>query len=223
MSKKESRSRGISRQSKQAQFLDQNVEKKNVSSGRFVVVGFVVVLMLVAGAVFFLTRPSNSLVQASPRIISDAAEAPSAQETVKTEAGAELVRAATFGHDPYTLATAQDGVVRIPLSTFVDEEAHHYTFMHEGQPIEFFVLESQDGVVRAAFNACDVCYLSKKGYTRHGNEVICNNCGRRFPADQINEVQGGCNPAPLNRNIQNDSLLIQASDIVEGLRYFSQG
>ena len=92
--------------------------------------------------------------------------------------------------------------------------------MDEGEPVEFFVLQSSDGVVRAAFNACDVCFLSKKGYTRQGNEVICNNCGRRFPAELINEVQGGCNPAPLSRTVDGDTLLILAEDIVEGSRYF---
>ena len=97
-----------------------------------------------------------------------------------------LVSAATQGHDPYPLVVAEDGVVRLPLSTFDDYEAHYYTYMHEGQPIEFFVLKSKDGVVRAAFNACDVCFAAKKGYTQDGDEMICNNCGRRFPADQIN-------------------------------------
>ncbi len=84
--------------------------------------------------------------------------------------------------------------MRFPLSTFDDYKAHHYTYMHEGHPIEFFVLKSKDGVVRAAFNACDVCFAAKKGYTQDGDEMICNNCGRRFPADQINVRPGRLQP-----------------------------
>ena len=131
-----------------------------------------------------------------------------------------LVSAATQGHDPYPLAVAEDGALQFPLSTFDDYAAHHYTYMHEGRPIEFFVLKSKDGVVRAAFNACDVCYLSKKGYTQEGDVMICNNCGRRFPADQINVVHGGCNPSPLDRSVEGDSLIIKVEDVVRGQEYF---
>jgi uncharacterized membrane protein len=50
--------------------------------------------------------------------------------------------------------------------------------------------------------------------------MVCNNCGRRFPADQINVVHGGCNPSPLERAVEGDSLVIQVDDIVAGLGYF---
>jgi uncharacterized membrane protein len=131
-----------------------------------------------------------------------------------------LVKAATIGHDPYPLVEAEDGMVQLSLSTFDDYKAHYFTYMHEGRPIEFFVLKSKDGVVRAAFNACDVCFGSKKGYTQDGDYMVCNNCGRRFPADQINVVQGGCNPSPLQRAVEGDSLVIQVDDIIAGLGYF---
>jgi uncharacterized membrane protein len=75
-------------------------------------------------------------------------------------------------------------------------------------------------VVRAAFNACDVCYAAKRGYTQDGDVMVCMNCGRRFPADQINVLQGGCNPAPLERAIDAGDLVLRVDDIVRGSRYF---
>ncbi len=111
-------------------------------------------------------------------------------------------------------------VMTFPLSTFDDYKAHYYTYANEGRLIKFFVLKSTDGVVRAAFDACDICYEAKKGYSQDGNAMICNECGRSFPADKINEVSGGCNPVPLRRTVDGDSLVIEASDIVAGWRYF---
>lgn len=129
--------------------------------------------------------------------------------------------AATEGHEPYPLVAADDlGEIRFSLDTFDDYLAHHYTYMHDDQPIEFFVLKSADGVVRAAFNACDVCYRSLKGYSQNGQLMVCNNCGSQFPSDQINVVRGGCNPSPLERRIEGDNLLIAASDIASGAGYF---
>ena len=51
--------------------------------------------------------------------------------------------------------------------------------------------------------------------------MICRNCGRRFDSIRINEVKGGCNPAPLKRRIEGNRLIIEKADILEGLRYFN--
>ena len=75
-------------------------------------------------------------------------------------------------------------------------------------------------MVRAAFDACDVCYAAKKGYRQEGNFMVCNNCGQKFISTRINEVRGGCNPAPLERKIVGDKLVIATADILTGARYF---
>ncbi len=117
-------------------------------------------------------------------------------------------------------ADVQDGIARLPLSAFDDGAAHFYAYQTESTPIQFFVLKSSDGVVRAAFNACDVCYRERKGYQQEGDEMICNNCGQRFSSVLINEVKGGCNPAPLNRTVEGDELIIRVDDILAGVGYF---
>ena len=116
--------------------------------------------------------------------------------------------------------TAQDGIIQLPVADFPDNKAHFYTYQDAGKVIPFFVLRSSDGVIRAAFNACDVCYAAKKGYHQEGDEMVCNNCGTRFPSTKINEVKGGCNPGPLAREIQGDSVVIQVSDVQAGAVYF---
>lgn len=129
--------------------------------------------------------------------------------------------AATQGHLPYPLVEADElGWVRLPVSTFDDYAAHYYTYMLNDQPIEFFVLKSADGIVRSAFNACDVCYRSLKGYSQTGQIMVCNNCGSQFPADQINVVRGGCNPSPLERSVVGDDLEIHMDGIILGAIYF---
>ncbi len=120
----------------------------------------------------------------------------------------------------YTSVEAVDGVVRLPLTTFDDGLAHFYSFVDDGKSIDFFVLKSSDGVIRAAFDACDVCWPARRGYRQQGDRMICNNCGLQFPSLQINEVRGGCNPAPLERAIDGADLVIRASDILAGAGYF---
>ena len=121
----------------------------------------------------------------------------------------------------FTPVAAEAGVVKIPVGQINDSMAHYYTYKaSNGKPINFFVMKSSDGVMRAAFDACDVCYREKKGYRQEGDVMVCNNCGQRFPSTKINEIKGGCNPAPLGRTVQGDTLVINASDIEQGGWYF---
>ncbi len=213
MSTSKSSDRTTSRTAKRARFTGQK-EKADGASPLVLIAGLVIVVAIIGGVAFALTRPSPTAAEPVTN--------PSLTELSSYRTGSQglLVSAATQGHDPYPLVVAENGAVRLPISTFDDYKAHHYTYMHEGRPIEFFVLKSKDGIVRAAFNACDVCFGSKKGYTQDGDYMVCNNCGRRFPADQINVVQGGCNPSPLTRVVDGDTLVIQVEDIIAGLVYF---
>ncbi len=133
-----------------------------------------------------------------------------------------------FGNTSDTVAADRQGgtlddatVVTLPVSRFEDGTARHFQYRHGNDTIRFFVLRSADGVIRAAFDACDVCWPAGKGYYQEGDNMVCRNCGRRFSSNRINEVKGGCNPAPLNRSIVGENLIIQVSDIVEGKAYFN--
>jgi uncharacterized membrane protein len=85
--------------------------------------------------------------------------------------------------------------------------------------IEYFVVKAIDGSVKTAFNACDVCYKSKKGYRQEGNDMVCNNCGNFYPISVLgtkNLKGGGCWPGYLPSSIEGDYLVIQKSDLEEG-------
>ena len=111
-----------------------------------------------------------------------------------------------------------------PVKTFQNGDARFYSYpAGNGVTIKYFVLKSSDGVIRAAFDACDVCFAEGKGYTQKGDFMVCNNCGRRFSSVRINEVQGGCNPAPLTREIKGDKVVLKVKDILEGKQYFTFG
>jgi uncharacterized membrane protein len=120
-------------------------------------------------------------------------------------------------------ATGENGQITYAVSLFDDGQARHFDFVDAGSKttIKYFILKSADGIIRAAFDACDVCWPEGKGYVQDGTVMICRNCGRRFESVNVNEVQGGCNPAPLKRTIQGDQLVIQTEDLKKGHTYFN--
>jgi uncharacterized membrane protein len=111
--------------------------------------------------------------------------------------------------------------VTFPASLFDDGKARHFQHVAGSFTIKYFILKSSDGVIRAAFDACDVCWPAGKGYYQDGDVMVCRNCGRRFASVLVNEVKGGCNPAPLIRNVENGKVVIQVKDILEGKQYFN--
>jgi uncharacterized membrane protein len=120
-----------------------------------------------------------------------------------------------------TTANADVEAVSFPAALFADGRARHFQHTIGNQTIRFFILKSSDGVIRAAFDACDVCWPANKGYYQDGDVMVCRNCGRRFASVLVNEVKGGCNPAPLQRRVQDDQVVIQVKDITEGRPYFN--
>jgi len=116
--------------------------------------------------------------------------------------------------------TPENGEIRIPLERINDGKAHHFKVRAaDGLDVVFFTLKSRDGVIRAAIDACDVCYRSGKGYVQSGDYMVCLNCGQRFASHLINVRKGGCNPAPLARRMEGGHLVIAMSDINENSWY----
>ncbi len=116
---------------------------------------------------------------------------------------------------------AQNGQVSLDASE-ISDAAKFYSFNSDNADIKFFVLKSSDGKIRAAFDACQVCYSRKLGYEQDGDQMICKNCGNIFPAIKISEEKGGCNPVPISNDlkIENDKITLNVADIETGLVLF---
>lgn len=135
-------------------------------------------------------------------------------------AGAAFLLLGQGSSGGYASVKSDRGEVRIDLSAVDDGQAHFYKYATNQGDISFFVVKSVDGVIRAAFDTCDVCYREKKGYRQEGNFMVCNNCEQKFRTDLVNEVKGGCNPAPLQRHIDGKQLVINDQEILRGAWYF---
>jgi uncharacterized membrane protein len=125
------------------------------------------------------------------------------------------------GAEAATATTAApSGDVTIPVSQVNDGQAHFYSYDTGGTTVRYFILADNKGKVRAALDACEVCFQFKKGYHQEGDVMKCNNCGRVFPSDQINVITGGCNPIPLEKSISGGKLTITTDSLAQGVQYF---
>ncbi len=116
--------------------------------------------------------------------------------------------------------TSEGGAVRIPLAAIEDGTAHFFAYTAGGKTITFFLMKSADGIIRTAFDACTACNHAKLGYRQEGDHVVCNNCGMGFKPADIGKVTGGCNPIPIGKTVDGQTIVLKAKDLEEGAQYF---
>ncbi len=89
----------------------------------------------------------------------------------------------------------------------------------DGTQMEVIAVKDSEGNIRTAFNTCQICYGSGRGYyVQSGNYLVCQNCGNRFSMDQVEIESGGCNPWPIfdeNKTVTADGISISYDFLVE--------
>ena len=118
--------------------------------------------------------------------------------------------------------TAENGLVTLDISKFSNGEARHYVYREGGALIRFFIVKDAQGVVRAALDACDVCWRENKGYKLQNGAMLCVNCGQQFALSRIGEVRGGCNPHPIAFTSEGGSFTITTGELSAGAKYFPE-
>lgn len=107
-----------------------------------------------------------------------------------------------FNGDKGENVVLKNNEILFDADIFSDGKAKFYnTAMPDGKIIYFFVVKDKNGAYHAAANACVVCFKTYKGFRQEGNEIVCNNCGNRYPIEKIATEKGGCNPGPINPNL----------------------
>jgi uncharacterized membrane protein len=113
----------------------------------------------------------------------------------------------------------------IPVSE-ITENATFYPVDIGGTRIEVLAVKAPDGTIRTAFNTCQVCYASGRGYYKQqGTVLVCQNCGNRFRMSQVEVRSGGCNPVPIsaaNKTVTDTAITISQDLLKEARIIFSR-
>lgn len=125
------------------------------------------------------------------------------------------------GFGKYEKVKAINGAVVLPAAKVGDGKAHFYKYSEGGKETGFFVVKGEDGSIRTAFDACDVCFKEKKGYDQQGEYMVCKNCNKKFAISQIGpHATGGCNPSYLPHRQAGGNIVISVEDLKSGARFF---
>ncbi len=106
----------------------------------------------------------------------------------------------------------------------ISETASFYPVEVDGTLMEVVAVQAPDGSLRTAFNTCQICYGSGRGYyVQDGNVLVCQNCGNRFPMSRVEVEAGGCNPWPIfdeDKTVTDESITISYDFLKESYKIF---
>lgn len=119
---------------------------------------------------------------------------------------------------------SEEGDLIIPIEG-VSEEANFYPLEVDGTQLEILAVKASDGTIRTAFNTCQICYSSGRGYyVQEGNALVCQNCGNRFQTSDVEIARGGCNPVPIfdeDKVVDENNITISSDFLAEASGIFA--
>jgi len=125
------------------------------------------------------------------------------------------------GPDKSKVVKPVNGAVIIPMEKVSDGAVHFYRFNEGKKEIVFFVVRGSDGVFHTAIDACEVCFMERKGYAQKGEYLVCKACDAKYAINMIGQVNGiGCKPFNLYHTEDATNIIIKEADIRSGARLF---
>jgi uncharacterized membrane protein len=129
-------------------------------------------------------------------------------------------------------ATQSDGAAEIKAGDTltievadISDTARFYPIEIDGTAMEILAVKAPDGTVRTAFNTCEVCYDSGRGYYKQdGDALVCQNCGNRFKTSQVEVQSRGCNPWPIfaeDKTVTDETNTISYDFLSESTKVFA--
>lgn len=168
----------------------------------------VLISMLTGAMAILISGCSNNSTSQSTKTTSTSADTQAASSENTT---AKDIATTADGSAENVTSIKKNGYLAIPIAD-LSQTASFCKADLDGTEVELVALKDSKGNLRTAFNACQVCYSSGKGYyVQDGNYLVCQNCGNSFTIDQVGIASGGCNPWPIldsDRTVTDDEIQI---------------
>lgn len=97
----------------------------------------------------------------------------------------------------------ENEVVVVPVQELDKNSMHFFhVLLPSGITVYLILVRDNQGIFRAAANACQLCFPAGDGFHLEGDLVICNVCGNPYPLEKIGTEKGDCNPVPISPNLE---------------------
>jgi uncharacterized membrane protein len=82
-----------------------------------------------------------------------------------------------------------------------------------GDEIRFLLARDAGGRIKAAFDACQRCYMYRKGYVSSHGDLVCRFCGNRCDLETMESGLASCIPKKLPFQMTGQTVKIKPVDL----------
>ncbi len=82
-----------------------------------------------------------------------------------------------------------------------------------GDQIRFLLARDATGRTKAAFDACERCYMYHKGYAGSRGAIFCRFCGNRYKLEAMESGLASCVPVKLPFQMNGRTVNIKPADL----------
>jgi len=113
----------------------------------------------------------------------------------------------------FTQVTANPEI-RVGIKDMQPGEVRFFVYEDRvGQRIRFLLARDSTGQIKAAFDACERCYLYHKGYISSGGDLICKYCGNHYKLETMQSGLASCIPVKLPIQTVGQTATIKSAEL----------
>jgi uncharacterized membrane protein len=122
---------------------------------------------------------------------------------------------------PQYAEVAADPLDYIQIKNLPPGEVRFFAYPdNAGDKIRFLLARDSAGRTKAAFDACQRCYIHNKGYARSHGTLICRYCGNEYRLESMESGIAYCAPVTLPIQVSGQTVSVRAVDLEQGRPLF---
>ena len=82
-----------------------------------------------------------------------------------------------------------------------------------GDRIRFLLARDSTGRIKCALDACQRCYMYRKGYLSSRGNLVCRYCGNRYKLEAMESGLASCVPVKLPMQVSGHTVKIKPEDL----------
>jgi uncharacterized membrane protein len=109
---------------------------------------------------------------------------------------------------------ASNPQIRIDIHDLQPGQVHFFAYRNRaGEQIRFLLARDSTGQTKAAFDACQRCYIYHRGYVSSDGNLICRYCGNRYRLETMESGLASCAPVKLPIHVVGQTVSIKSADL----------
>ena len=127
---------------------------------------------------------------------------------------AVAVSLSAMARGPESIAVSANPSINIAINDLRRDDVRFFKYRDRaGDQIRFLLARDSTGRTKGALDACQRCYMYRKGYVSSRGNLVCTYCGNRYKLEAMESGIASCVPVKLPFRMTGHTVTIKPADL----------